>query len=196
MFTVYDTNAEKGVAHGMPWPTADGSSAPPGLEEGLVLLEELEDPTPDHDPITQEVVDLGWSYDVQAGTAVRPKHVIDLSLDLAKQRKNDAIDERTRQMISEGFDHDNRHFSLSAQAQMNLDGVQMAAEKSIINFPHKMSTDDDGIEYELADQGALDVVYGKAVGKIKQCMDGGRDLKNAVMAATTVEDVRAVADER
>lgn len=114
----------------------------------------------------------------------------------AKQRKQDEIDARTRVLIGAGFTYDGHQFSLSAQAQQNIVGLKTPIDMGWITFPHKCSTMDSSIEYELADAAAYYAWYAQAVGTIKVHYDSGRALKLTVEACTTVAEVDAVEDNR
>ena len=192
--TIYDTEIGDAIAHGRPWPTADGS-IPEDLASNLLLLEESYEADPTYDPATAEM-STSWEYDLDAKTALLKKSTQARPLVTAKALKLVEIDAKTRDLIAAGFDYDGHHFSLSSQAQTNLDGIQMAASKGMVAFPHLMSTDDDSVEYSVADQAALDAIYGTAVGTIKTHMDAGRALKKSVAAATTTAEVAAVVDNR
>lgn len=119
-----------------------------------------------------------------------------MQLDIAKGNKTAAIDARTREIISEGFIYDCAEFSLSVQAQQNIVGLKVPIDMGWITFPHKVSTMDDNVEYELADATAYYNWYAAATTAIKTPYDSGRALKVQVMACTTVAEVDAIEDTR
>lgn len=125
------------------------------------------------------------------------KDVVDGALvPAAKTAKKNAIDARTDAIIAGGFDYDGHHFSLSVGAQMNLVGLQKGIDAGAIMFPHKISTDDDSVEYSIPDEATYTTIYLLGVGAIKTAMDSGRVLKLAVAACTTLAEVEAVEDLR
>ena len=117
-------------------------------------------------------------------------------LAVAKVIKNREIDVRTRELIDMGFTYDGHQFSLSTQAQQNIVGLKTPIDLGWVTFPHKCSTIDDTIEYELPDAAAYYAWYGTAVGTIKAHYDSGRALKIVVEACSTIAEVDAVEDSR
>lgn len=114
----------------------------------------------------------------------------------AKKAKMDAIDNNTAEKIALGFTYDGHLFSLSTQAQTNLDGLMLANANGAVTFPHYMSTKDDSVEYEVIDGTALGTIYMTAVGTIKHWYDTGRELKKQVRDAADLAAVAAVVDDR
>lgn len=114
----------------------------------------------------------------------------------AKQKKLEEIDTRTRDGISRGFYFDNKQFSLSTQAQINLLGLRSAVNDKLLTFPHRMSTTDDTVEYVIPDLATLEEILAVATGHIKYYYDGGRTLKLAVRDCSTIDAVNAVKDTR
>lgn len=102
------------------------------------------------------------------------------------------IDEKTKAIIARGFVFDGQRFSLSDQAQSNWMGLFVFRE--MLAFPINVTTLDD-IAYSLT-LGNLVPFVGIAVGWVKNAVGSGRDLKIAVNAATTTEELAAVVDSR
>ena len=78
-YTYYNANTQTVIAERRPWPTADGISDPPGLEAGVVLLEEVILDRPTYDPLTHKVVKADVVYDLDAGQAVTGWDVVALT---------------------------------------------------------------------------------------------------------------------
>ena len=114
----------------------------------------------------------------------------------AKDAKNGQIDTRTVQIIGGGFDYDSRHFSLSTPAQLNWTGLLALDNAGLMVYPTTISTDDTGIEYEIANQNAFRTWSGAVFTAVKVPYDGGRALKLLVEACSTIAEVEAIVDPR
>lgn len=112
----------------------------------------------------------------------------------AKIVRYDQIDKRTEELIAEGFLFDGKVFSLSANAQRYWTGLMVGA--SAIAYPVVVNTLDDGATYTIPNAGTVVGVYGAAMNTVKDRLGSGTDLKSEVRAASTVEAVNAVVDDR
>ena len=102
------------------------------------------------------------------------------------------IDEKTQYLISQGFSFDGQQFSLSEPAQINWLGLKTLQDA--ITWPMEITTKGDGV-YSLSEQNLIYFLgTGKAV--IQGHIDSGRDLKIAIIEATTQAELSAVVDER
>lgn len=106
--------------------------------------------------------------------------------------KIEAIDNRTDELIAEGFDFNSKHFSLSLAAQTNWLGL--AVLQGALTWPVGITAGDD-TTYSLA-LADLPAFLAAGMGVIKQSIDTGRALKEAAIAATTIEGINAVVDNR
>jgi len=113
-------------------------------------------------------------------------------LEQAKIVKKKAIDDRTDQLIEEGFVYDNETFSFSKGAQLNWIGLEV--KKSSLTWPVNVSTKENG-EYSLA-QADLGAFTDVGMATKQAHLDSGRALKQSVNSATTVAAVEAVEDNR
>ena len=111
---------------------------------------------------------------------------------------HDEIDERTSELISQGFTHATSVFSLSDSAQRNWLGLQIGVSSGIIGpteFPVGISTIDNE-SYELQDADEAVEFFTKALGTVKYWLESGRDLKVQVNNATTKAAIEAIVDNR
>ena len=91
-YTTYDTINQVATATGRKHP-ADGNEVPK-LDEGLVILLEVDGPDPEYDSTTHQLG--GWGervYDIEAGTATRTRLVVPKD---PRQIKRDAMAEKFR----------------------------------------------------------------------------------------------------
>lgn len=118
------------------------------------------------------------------------------ALGRVKAKKNDKIDARTEELIvGGGFVHNGHTFSTSANAQSKWHAIQIMNLMASIVFPLAISTKDEH-SYEITSSGELSTMYGTMVATGKQHHDSGKALKDAIDAATTIEDVEAIVDNR
>ena len=113
-------------------------------------------------------------------------------LECRKLNKNEAIDKRTVELINGGFIFDSNTFSLSEPAQLNW--VGMKTLEALMSFPSDITTKDDGL-YSLT-QANLDPFIGTAMATKQAHLDSGRLLKISINAATTIEEIDAIEDNR
>ena len=107
----------------------------------------------------------------------------------------DEVNTRTGVLVAEGFTYDtDKTFSLSATAQSNLHGLR--ADAALLPYPYSWNTIDDLDEYDIADEADALAFYGAAFGTVAAHRGGGTVLKQAIRAATTMEELDAVIDER
>ena len=107
------------------------------------------------------------------------------------------IDEKTREIINEGFEFDGVMISLSPNAQSMFTGVSLAIQKGYLteaDFPYEITTLDDN-KYYLSWENA-DTFFGLVLYHISTRLATGRTLKVAVNEATTKEELDAVIDGR
>lgn len=118
-------------------------------------------------------------------------------LERHKKTRNEEIDEKTGELISQGMSFNGESFSLSHHAQVNWQGLKIAITGGLLteaDFPFPISTL-NGSTYNLqwAD---MDSFFGLVLQTINTYLIGGRTLKDQVNAATTIEEVDAVVDNR
>ena len=116
-----------------------------------------------------------------------------------QEAKNREIDERTTELIEQGFQYPPSTgliFSLSQVAQKNLLGLQSAADNPAFAYPVEWNSIDDEGVYSIPDATTAHNFYLTALGTIRAWKDSGTALKDQVRAATTPAEVAAVVDNR
>lgn len=115
---------------------------------------------------------------------------------LAKEKasKFAEIDGRTSELIADGFSHGGETLSLSASARDSWLGLKL--DKAAVVYPVVINSLDDSTTISIADTAAVDALFTAARQKRREHIDSGRALKDSIRAATTLAEVRAVADSR
>lgn len=113
-----------------------------------------------------------------------------------KAQRFEEIDERTRQLIGDGFVYLSKTFSLSAEAQRKLHEDHQARDDPGFTYPVRYNTKDDSDAIDIPDATVLHALLMAACGARRACTDSGTALKDQIRAATTVAEVSAVEDER
>lgn len=115
-----------------------------------------------------------------------------------KAQRYEQIDARTVELIFQGFTHAGKVFSLSLPAQSYW--TNMLVAKDILTatgaFPLRVNTLDDTDAHNIADATEVVTFYATAVGTVKGRLGSGTVLKDQIRAATTVDEVEDVVDER
>lgn len=107
-----------------------------------------------------------------------------------------AIDVRTAKLIEEGFEFQEKRFSLSLNAQSTYSGLYMIRQEKELAYPVNVNTIDDLDSFQLADAAGIRAFYLTAVSTYRSHLDSGTELKNAVRKASTAAEVSAVVDSR
>lgn len=116
-----------------------------------------------------------------------------------QEAKNALIDQRTTDLIEEGFQYPQGTgllFSLSQVAQTNLLGLESAADNPAFAYPVEWNSIDDEGVYSIPDATTAHTFYLTALGTIRAWKDSGTVLKDQVRAATTPAEIAAVVDNR
>lgn len=129
-----------------------------------------------------------------------PGWVIDeaAALENAKQAKITAIDTKTAELIKKGFAFNGERFSMSEAAQRNWIALSGGLANNMLPFPLAVSTvDEKSVILNSADELKMFLgAYMLYQSDPSQPLASGRVLKEAVTAATTIEEVNAVVDDR
>lgn len=123
--------------------------------------------------------------------------VIEDMLEEFKQKKIKAIDNRTQELIANGFLFDGHTFSLSLNAQSNFMGIKVATDGGLLteaNYPYEITTLDD--ETYLLQWSDKETFFGLVLGSVSTHLASGRALKSQVKQAVTQEQLDAVTDNR
>ena len=116
-----------------------------------------------------------------------------------QEAKNSEIDQNTRDLIAQGFQYPQTTgliFSLSAEAQTSLLGLESARLDPAFAYPVNWNSIDDEGLYSIPDAADAHNFYLTALGTIRAWKDSGTALKDQVRAATTPAEVAAVVDNR
>ena len=116
-----------------------------------------------------------------------------------QEAKNHQIDERTTDLINQGFQFPPTTgfiFSLSPMAQTSLLGLESAADNPAFVYPVSWNSIDDENVFSIPDAATAHAFYLTALGTIRAWKDSGTAIKDQVRAATTPAEVAAVQDNR
>ena len=117
-----------------------------------------------------------------------------LNITQLKAYRYSEIDNRTGELISEGFTYNTKVFSMSANAQANLLGVYSA--KELLTYPFAWNTKDDSETYQIADATEMASFFMTALAFKKGLQDSGTVLKIQVRDAIDINSVNAIVDNR
>lgn len=119
-----------------------------------------------------------------------------LDLDAYKAHRINEINERTGELIANGYVWAGKTFPLSINGQINLLGLVNAAQLGMLTFPIDLNTINDEDRHPIADSTEVYQIFGTALGTKKAILDGGTELKEAVMNAADETAVAAIVDNR
>jgi hypothetical protein len=112
-----------------------------------------------------------------------------------RKRKIEAIDQKTVELIEQGFVFSSKTFSLSREAQLNL--IAMEGKKSIEGaFPAMWNTLDDLDTLIINNVTVWDAFYETAFGTKRFHLESGTALKDTVRAAATNAELDDITDPR
>lgn len=117
-----------------------------------------------------------------AADAKVAEHAFD-ALKRVKLEKDTKFDERTEELIVQGFQHNGRLFSTSSNAQSKWHAMFNMNSIGQVSYPLSIS-DKDELSYDIADSAELITIYGTMVGTGKAHHDSGKALKDTVNAIT------------
>lgn len=117
-------------------------------------------------------------------------------LDALKAVRCAEIDAKTYWLISLGFSHAGKQFSLSPAAQTQMVGIDLVRDDPAITYPIKWATLGNDGSHELADSAEVHLFYLTGCGTYRFHFDTGNALKEQIRAATTVAEVDAIQDTR
>ena len=103
------------------------------------------------------------------------------------------VDDKSRELIENGFSYGGKQMSLSIQAQANLAGFHNV--KSIMTYPQGWTTLDDE-EYSIPTEADFDSLYLTALSRKKTVLDEGRVIKVSIKEATNLSELDAIEDNR
>lgn len=116
------------------------------------------------------------------------------ALDELKQIKCKSIDQRTDELIAEGFDHNNVHFNCADHDQRNMNTLA-----SFLNSGTDMTGQyfrAAGEDYYFTSNADFTAVLSKGVILVQNSVASGAALKNAVNSSTDVTEIDDIIDDR
>jgi len=105
-----------------------------------------------------------------------------------------SVDAATRLLIANGFDYRSKKFSLSAEAQLKMNGALVA--KDILSYPVVWSNLDNTDTITISNKEEMESFCATALNTIRQHLDKGTELKSSIRSATTKENVDIIAAKR
>lgn len=126
--------------------------------------------------------DAGWSI-------TRPE------IHYRKSKMIENIDRKTQEVIGRGFTYDGNTFSLSPNAQSNWNALVSRLLSGKLTFPYNVTTDDDS-EYSIQTVQSFNDFIDAVVYVVGYQIYFGRQLKLAIKAATTHEQLDSIVDTR
>ena len=120
----------------------------------------------------------------------------ELTLGDYKQLRYHEIDQRTGELILQGFVYQTKTFSLSTNAQTNILALDNTRDDPALTYPIKYNTLDDLDSYDVVDSADLHSMYLTALATKKATVDSGTVLKTSIRNANTQAEVDAVIDNR
>lgn len=113
-----------------------------------------------------------------------------------KRQRFDEIDDRTDELIAEGFTYNTKVFSWSVKAQSKLAGLHQVRNDGALVYPYKWNTIDDIGMISIANAVDLHTFYMTGLATYWAHVDSGTALKIQIRSATTKAEVDAVVDTR
>lgn len=135
---------------------------------------------------------------VEENVLTNPDNIgTEVSLTNYKALKNNAIDQRTGELIDQGHEYppaSGKMFSMSHNAQLNTVGLNMSKDE--LSYPIDYLTKDGLDKVSLVDATAVHNFYLNLLGTKKAHLDSGNALRDQVAAAVDEASVDAIIDNR
>ena len=119
-----------------------------------------------------------------------------LTLAEYKELRYKEIDNRTMELILDGFNYLGKVFSLSQNAQINILGLDETRDDPALTYPITYNTLDDLDTYLVTDATDLHTMYLTALGTKKAVVDSGSNLKALVRDSIDANSVLLIVDNR
>lgn len=114
----------------------------------------------------------------------------------AKAAKNRAVDRKTDLLFRLGFSHDGEVFPLAIDDSHNyLTWYSERNNSGIISYPKSIITRSRTL-YSIQNANAMKDFGEAANARAVEIVDGARDLKAAIQAATSLAEIAAITDDR
>ena len=117
-----------------------------------------------------------------------------LNLAEYKDFRINEVNERSGELVLQGYTYKGIVFPLSQNAQINLLGLLTA--KDGLPYPVELNSLDDHTRYNIIDANDVVNLYMTALGTKKAVLDSGTTLKEQIENCTTELEVQAITDNR
>ena len=126
-----------------------------------------------------------------------PITLLDKQFQEKKSELKNSIDNKTNQLIAQGFQFDGNTFSLSLNAQNNFMGIKVATDGGLLteaDYPYEITTLDD--KTYLLQWFNKELFFGAVLNAVATHLSSGRALKAQVNSSETQEQLDLVIDNR
>jgi len=113
-----------------------------------------------------------------------------------KKRKCDQIDLHTDDLINSGFEFIGHKYSMSIEAQSRMLGMYQLRNEPLMVYPVSWNSLEDDYEIQIVNAQMVSGFFMTAVGTYRAYIDSGTQLKAAVRAATTKQEIDVIVDPR
>ena len=113
-----------------------------------------------------------------------------------KLQRFEEINERTSELIEDGYTYGGFQFSLSEVSQTNILALYSTKDDPILIYPIKFNTMDDLNTFEAVNASEIANMYYSALATKKGFLDSGTGLKDQVRSATTQNEIDSINDNR
>jgi hypothetical protein len=117
-------------------------------------------------------------------------------LDFQKSNKIEEINQKTSELIYQGYQHLGYEFPLNEQDQTNLIALYSTKDDPVLVYPITVSTKDDLEKITLYTSSDVCSIYYAALASKKGHLESGLLLKNQVRSCTTFNQVENIIDPR
>ena len=118
------------------------------------------------------------------------------SMTLAARRAtlSGAVDQRSQELIAQGYTHDGVTLSLSDTAQVKWLGFFVA--RDLLTYPRDVSSIDNKDTLTVESAAEVEAIYGGMVSRVADILDRGTSLKQRIANAKTNVQLDAIVDNR
>jgi hypothetical protein len=125
------------------------------------------------------------------------KDVVDATnLPASKTIRFNQVDQRTGELIAQGYTFSGKVFSLSENAQTNILALYTTKDHTALIYPISYSTINDTEGFSVVDAATVEQMYLTALGTKRSRLDSGTALKDQIRAAATKAVLDAIIDNR
>ena len=117
-------------------------------------------------------------------------------LDFQKSNKIEEINQKTSELIYQGYQHLGYDFPLNEHDQTNLIALYSTKDDPVLVYPITVSTKEDLQQITLNNSYDVCAIYYAALASKKGHLESGLSLKNQVRSCTTFDEVQNITDPR